>query len=259
MTLPSLRWSEIWRVLVYTVAIALAFIALGRLEMALFSALGAGDSLAHGGVPHEDAALARQADEIAVQSRAALERIPGQRAAAFRIGYELGYASALIGSYAMSAPEVQTRARAVGEHHLALARELAGSLGIAGIAELPVRNLKEYATLNERFEADENGMAEEIERRLSPAHRHFYLLGAQVGGEASTVESSGGELTQPPVTLIRRHATLAGVSSELWLPLATAPRGETPAQVLARYRSALNTLSANLVVRDSVAASASSR
>ena len=247
--------------LVYTVAIALAFIVLGRIEMALFSAFGAGDSLARGGVPQEDAALARQAEEVAVQSRAALARIPGQRAAAFRLGYDLGFASAFIGSYAMSEADVQAKARVIGERHLALARRLAESLGIAAVAELPVKNPKEYVALNERFEADENGIAGELAKRLSPAHRHLYLLGAQVGGEASSVESSGGELTQPPVTLIRRHATLAGVAPELWLPLATAPRGETPAQVLARYRSALNALVADLAARDSaeVPASASTR
>ena len=258
MPLPFLRWSETWRVLVYTVAIALAFIVLGRGEMALFSALGAGDSLAHGGVPHEDAALAHEAEEVAVQSRAALARVPGQRAVAFRLGYDLGFASAFIGSYAMSAPDVQAKARSIGERHLALARRLAESLGIAGVVELPVNNPKEYAALNERFEGDENGIAAELEKRLSPTHRHLYLLGAQVGGEASTVENSAGELTQPPVTLIRRHATLAGVAPELWLPLATGPRGETPAQALARYRSALNTLSADLAARDSGETPASS-
>ena len=159
----------------------------------------------------------------------------------------------------MSPPDVQAKARAIGERHLALARQLADSLGIAGVAELPVRNPKEYATLNQRFEDDENGIAAAIERSLSPVHRHLYLLGAQIGGEASTVESSGGELTQPPATLIRRHATLAGVAPELYLPLATAPRGETPAQVLARYRTALNALSADLAARDAGQAPASAR
>jgi hypothetical protein len=254
MPVPSLRWSETWRVLAYTVAIALAFIALGRLELALFSSLGAADSLAHGGVPSEDAALVRQAEQVAAQSRTALERVPGQRSMAFRIGYDLGFASAFIGSYAMSDPQVQAKARPIGERHVDFARQLAGRLGLTGIAELPVHNPKEYATLNERFEADENGLAAQIESRLSPAHRQLYLLGAQVGGEASTVESSAGELTQPPVTLIRRHATLAGVAPELWLPLATGPRGETPGQVLTRYRSALNALAADLAARDAGAA-----
>src|SRR5439155_25053344 len=115
---------------------------------------------------------------------------------------------------------------------------------------LAARTPKEYALLAERFEADETGMAARIERRLSPAHRELYLLGAQLGNEAATVESSGGEMLQPPVTLIRRHATLAGVAPELWPPLALQPRGETPAQALARYRSALNALGADLAARD---------
>jgi len=237
-------------VLVYTVAIALAFVVLGRVELALFAALGAGDALARGGVAHEDAALARQAEDVAAQSRAAFERVPGQRAVAFRIGYHLGFASAFIGSYAMSPAVVQVKARAIGERHLALARQLGGSLGIAGLAELPASNPAQYATLNERFVTDENGVAAQIESRLSPAHRHLYLLGALVGGEASTVESSSGELTQPPVTPIRRHATLAGVAPELWMPLVTVPRGQTPAQVLAHYRNALDALSADLAARD---------
>ena len=165
-------------------------------------------------MPSEDAALARQAEQVAAESRAALERVPGQRLAAFRIGYDLGYASSLMGSYAMSAPAVQARARTIAAKHLAFrAASWRERLGIADIAELPVHNPKEYVALNERFEADENGVAAVIEKRLSLAHRHLYLLGAQLGGEASTVESSGGELTQPPVPLIRRHATLAGVDA----------------------------------------------
>jgi hypothetical protein len=257
-----MRWSETWRVLAYTAAIALAFVVLGRLEMALFSLFGAENMLARpgGGLPREEAALVGEAEQVAAQSRAALERVPGQRLAAFRIGYDLGYASSLIGSYAMSAPSVQAQARTIGERHVAFARQLAEPLGVVGIAELPVHNPKQYVTLDERFDADESGVAAQIERRLSPAHRHLYLLGAHLGAEASTVESSGGELTQPPVTTIRRHATLAGVAPALWLPLATQPRGELPPQVLARYRGALTALGADLAARDAGgAASAPSR
>ena len=188
-----MRWSETWRVLAYTTAITLAFIALGRLESALFDVLGADNALARSeGSARADDALAAAAEQIAAQSRPALERVPGQRLAAFRIGYDLGYASAFMGSYAMSEPAVQAKARVVGDRHLDLARQLAAQIEISGITELPVRNPKEYVTLNERFEADENGLAAAIEQRLSLAHRHLYLLGAQLGGEASTVESSGG-------------------------------------------------------------------
>jgi len=252
-----MRWSETWRVLAYTAAIALAFIVLGRFEMTLFSALGADNALARGdGSASADAALAHAAEQVAAQSREALDRVPGQRLAAFRIGYDLGYASAFIGSYAMSAPAVQAKARVIGAKHLDIAGRLAEPIGLAGLTELPVHNPKEYVALNERFEADENGVAAVIEKRLSLAHRHLYLLGAQLGGEASTVESSGGELTQPPVALIRRHATLAGVDPALWLPLAVQPPGETPAQTLVRYRSGLTALGTDLAARDAGSAPA---
>jgi hypothetical protein len=258
MSLVSMRWSETWRVLAYTAAIALAFIVLARIEMALFSEIGVGNMLARpgGGVPSEDAALARQAEQIALQSRAALERVPGQRLYAFRIGYDLGYASSIVGSFAMSAPAVQAKVRPIGERHVALARELAQALDVGAVAELAVRTPKEYVALNDRFERDENGLAARIEERVSPAHRELYLLGAQLGNEAATVESSGGAMLQPPVTLIRRHATLAGIAPALWLPLALEPRGETPAQSLARYRAALDALGADLAARDAGAARA---
>jgi hypothetical protein len=246
-----MRWSETWRVLAYTTAITLAFIVLGRLESGLFDLFGADNALARSeGSARADDALAAAAAQVAAQSRPALERVPGQRLAAFRIGYDLGYASAFMGSYAMSEPAVQAKARVVGARHLDLANQLAAQIEISAITELPVRNPKEYVSLNERFEADENGLAAAIEQRLSPAHRHLYLLGAQLGGEASTVESSGGRLTQPPVALIRRHATLAGVDRALWLPLAEQPRGETPAETLARYRSGLTALATDLAARD---------
>jgi hypothetical protein len=246
------RWSEIWRVLAYTAAIALAFVALGRLEMTLFWTFGAGNRLALEGSASSsaEAAFAREAQQVAAQSRDALARRPGHRLAAFRIGYELGYASAFMGSYESSPIPVQAKARTIGERHLAIARQQGVGFDVTGLAELPVHNLTEYVTLNDRFEADENGLAARVEQRLSPLHRHLYLLGAHVGGEASIIESSGGKLTQPPVVLIRRHAMLAGVDPALWLPLALEPRGETPAQVLNRYRSALNALGADLAARD---------
>ena len=252
MSMLSMRWGETWRVLAYTAAIALAFIALGRVEMALFSASGVANMQASpgGGVPREDAALAREAEAIALQSRGALERVPGERLAAFRIGYDIGYASSILGSFAMSAPAVQAKVRPIGDRHLAIARALTQALDLGDVTELAARTPKDYAVLTARFEADENGLAARIERRLSPAHRELYLLGAQLGNEAATVESSSGEFLQPPVTLIRRHATLAGIAPGLWLPLALQPRGETPAQALARYHSALDALVADLAARD---------
>src|ERR1700712_5813955 len=127
----AMRWSETWRVLAYTVAITLAFVALGRIEMRLFTAFGVDDALARGdGSAGGDAQLAAAAEQVAAQSRQALDRIPGRRLAAFRIGYDLGYASAFMGSYAMSDPAVQAKARVAGEKHLAIARQLAAQIDL---------------------------------------------------------------------------------------------------------------------------------
>ena len=104
--------------------------------------------------------------------------------------------------------------------------------------------------LAERIEDDENGLGARIETRLTPVHRHLYLLGAHVGAEAAKIESSGGKFALAPATPIRRHATLAGVAPALWQPLAADARGETPDQVLARYRAALNALAADLATSD---------
>ena len=230
-------------------AIALAFIVLGRVELALMSIFGAGDALAMTPVG-DDPALAREAAQVEQQSRSALAQVPGQRLAAFRIGYDVGFASELLGSTAMSSREAQALARTIGVKHIAFARQLGETIGIADIVELPVRNLQEFVALNERFEADESGLAKRIEQRLSPAHRHLYMLGTQLGGEAAMVESSGGELRQPPVKLIRRHAILAGVETRLWQPLALEPRGESAEQAMARYRTALTALGTDLAARD---------
>lgn len=250
------RWSETWRVLAYTAALALAFIALGRLELGLLSTFGAGDALALTSSADEPA-LARAAADVEQRSRAALDRVPGQRLAAFRIGYDVGFASELIGSTANSAAPRQALARSIGAKHVGFARELGAPIGVDGIDVLPARNLQEFVSLNERFEADESGLAARIEARLSPAHRHLYLLGVQLGGEAAMVESSGGELRQPPVKFIRRNAILAGVEPRFWQPLALEPRGESAEQALTRYRVGLTALAGELAARDAGAAASS--
>lgn len=249
MQLRSSGWSETWRVLAYTLAVALGFIALGRVQLAVFSASGTSEWLARVGLidPNPDARLLQQAAQVAAESRDALQRLPpGHRLATVRLGYELGYASQLVGAYAMSPADVQAKARALGEPHVAIAREQARLLGIPPAEPLPVSNLKEFAELNERFEADENGAAARVQQQLSPLHRHLYLLGAHLGTEGARVEGSGGQFALPPASLIRRHATLAGIDPALWKPLTVEPNNETPAQVLARYRTALNALGAGL-------------
>ena len=245
-------WSEIWRVLAYTVALALAFIVLGRLESGAFSLLGVDELMARSeaGSASADAALARDAEQVALASREALARVPGRRGVAFRLGYELGYASTLIGAFSNSAPEVQAKIRLLGERHLARAQALADALGLGRVGLLPATTVSAYVALDDRFEADENGLGAEVEGRLSSLHRELYVLGALVGGASADVESSSGRNSQPPAAKIRRHATLAGVDRTLWLPLALKPRERTPEQVLGDHRGALDALVAELVRLD---------
>jgi hypothetical protein len=252
MASTPVGWSEAWRVLAYTVALALAFVALGRLESGALSALDIGNRMARGEIEarSSDAALAQEAGRIAQASRAALER--GWRAAAFRLGYELGYASTFVGAFANSEPRAQARAQAIGARHVDVARAQAQAIGIGigGVDLLPAPTITAYAALNDRFEADENGVGAKVEAKLSPLHRELYVLGALVGGEAARVESTGGTMSQPPGTKIRRHATLAGVDRALWLPLALTPRGTAPEKVVDDYRDALNALGTDLAARD---------
>jgi hypothetical protein len=254
MSPRSLPFAEIWRVLAYTLAIALAFVLLGRLQLALFNVHGTQQWLQRMGWIQADpaAALQRQTAEIAAASSAALRQLPpGHRMAALRLGYELGYASQLVGVHAMSPPEAQALGRQQAAPHAALAAQIAAQWQLGPAQPLDARSLREFTELGVRYEADENGLAARIEQRMSPLHRQLYLLGTLLGGEAARIEDSGGRFSLPPDTLIARHATLAGIEPGLWQPLAAAPaRDEAPAQVLQRYRSALQALAKQLQQQD---------
>jgi hypothetical protein len=256
MPTRSPGWSETWRVLAYTLAIALGFIALGRLQLGVFGAAGTQGLLERAGLIRRDAdaPLLQQAAQVAADSRDAMQRLPpGHRLATLRLGYELGYVSQSVGAYAMSPAEVQAQARRRAESHIALAREQALRLGLGEASALPVRSLKEFTELGARYEADENGLAASVQRQLSPQHRYLYLLGVHLGGEAARVEDSGGRFALPPATLIRRNATLAGIDPALWQPLVIEAQNETAAQVVQRYRAALNALAADLARQDAPA------
>lgn len=245
MLRPPLR-NETWRVLAYTLAVALAFVAVGRLQFALLDSPLALRLLDRAGLLDRasDAALLDEAARVAERSRDALPRLaPGHRLAAVRLGYELGYASQLVGSFALSAPEVQAQARRIGELHVTAARGQARLLGLESVDALPVRSLRDFTELNQRFEADENGLARRLREDVSPLHEQLYLLGVHLGAESARVEWTGGRHALPPTALIRRHATLAGIDPALWRPLAAPPApGEAPAQVVERYRGALQAL-----------------
>ena len=250
---PRTPSAEIGRVLAYTLAIALAFIALERLQLALFTAPATATLLQRVGLLDADPAarLAKEADQVATASRDALQRLPhGHRSAALRLGFELGTISQLVGSYAMSPAEVQAAARQRAAPRLAVARQQAQALGLGEVEPLPVRSLREFTELGARYEADESGLAARVEQQLSPLHRHLLLLGVQVGAEAARVEDSGGRFALPPATPIRRHAVLAGINAAVWQPLIIEPRDETPAQVLQRYRAAVDALAAEVARMD---------
>ena len=245
----SSGWSEGWRVVAISAALAFAFVALERIELSIFDAAGADRVSSLTRSAGDDARLAAEAEAVAARSSARWSSLPpGHRLAAFRIGYEVGWASEFAGSFAMSAADVQARAAPLAAAHVAVAREQAREMGIdpARIDALPTRSIADFTRLEERFDADEAGMARAVEERLTPVHRHLFLLGARVGSGAAMVETSGGERSLPAGAAIRREATLAGVATSAWQPLANDPRGATPALVLESHRAALAGLLAEL-------------
>jgi hypothetical protein len=190
------------------------------------------------------AELEREAKEVAKLSERALETAPaGSRHNIWQLGFYLGYVSQLLGSYAMSGEDVQAKARQLADPILRNANGLAQNLGLGGVMPLVTRTLDDFARLTDRIEADEMGLAERITRRFSVYHRHLFLLGMHLGAETARIQSTGGSISLPPRSQIRRHATVLGVPPALWEPLAAPPRsGEPPAEVLARYGNGLTAL-----------------
>lgn len=254
MSLQRIDFAELRRVLAYTLTIALAFVALGRLQLALFQAPATQGWLERLGLLQDDAdaPLRAQQQQIAAASRAALARLaPGHRLAALSLGYELGYASQLSGSVAMSSPQLRAGVEQLAEPHRQRAAALAAQWGVAPAPALAASSLREFTELGARYEADENGLAARVAQQLSPLHRELYLLGVHLGGEAARVRSSGGQFALPPASLIRRHATLAGIEPRWWQPLAAVPAAdEPPAQIVQRYDAALRALAAAVARQD---------
>jgi hypothetical protein len=235
-----------WRVLAYTLAIAVAFVGLRRLDVAVMLMLPQAVASPEG---DSVAGLKRDAAQVAQASQAALQQSPrAHRQAAFRLGYELGYASESLGFLALSRVEAKTQANALAELHLTVARGLANQLGVGEVGVLPIATANDFVALTPRIEADENGLADRIERRLSLHHRHLYLLGMHVGKEAASIEMTHGTVASPDESLIRHHATVTGIPPSLWEPLALVADSETPPQIVARYRRAFTALDASLGV-----------
>ncbi|HMO46225.1 MAG TPA: hypothetical protein PKB14_09365 [Rubrivivax sp.] len=252
----GISFGESWRVLAYTLVLALAFVALGRAQVALFNAPAVQRLLQGTGLVDglSDAKLGEQAAAVAAASRDALARAPaGHRLATLRLGYELGYVSEHFGLFALAPEPARERAWQVLAPQRATADAMAAQLGVAPAAALRSGSLREFGELDARYEADESGLAARLEQQLSPWHRHVYLLGVHLGIESARIEATQGERSAPPAALIRRHAALAGIASALWQPLSAAPGG-TPAEQTQRYRSAVQALAAALAQQDAASA-----
>lgn len=256
MARSDITFGETWRVLAYTLVLALAFVALGRAQIALFNApamqrLLQGIGLADG---LSDTQLKQQAEAVAAASREAIARAPaGHRLATLRLGYELGYVSERIGLFAMAPAPARERAWQLLAPRRATADALAAGLGVAPAAALGSDSLRQFGELGARYEADENGLAARLEQRLSPWHRHVYLLGAHIGMESARIEATQGEQSAPPATLIRRHAALAGIEPALWQPLAAPAEAATAELRMQRYRDAVQALARALAQQDAAA------
>lgn len=253
MVHPGRRFGEAWRVLLYALLLALAFVLLGRLQLAAFTAPATQRVLQHFGLldGQTGAELEAQAQDVAAASRQAMQRAPaGHRLDTLRLGYQLGYVSERLGLFALAPPQAQAQARALLAPHQTEAETLARKLGVAPAPALPSASLREFNELGARYEADENGLAARLQQQWSPWHRHVYLLGVQLGLESARIEASGGESSMPPAALIRRHATLAGIDAALWQPLAEQPGPRDAAQWTQHYRAAVQALAAALAQQD---------
>lgn len=183
-----------------------------------------------------------EAAAVAEASRARDAAAPAEwRAAAFRIGFDLGYAGHVLGGYALASADIQARAREIVGPQLASAQTLATALELGEVGPLPVSTLDDFVREDERIEADELGIGERLEQRASRRHRHLFLLGMHVGVATAAVQTTP-ESYLPKRWLIGRHATLAGVPTNAWEPLASAPPGRTADERLAAFRSSLDAL-----------------
>lgn len=192
-----------------------------------------------------EAGWQREAAEVAQASRRADGRLPASsRLDAYRLGFQVGYCSNILGSVSMQSPEVQARFKAVLEPRIAGAQGLARTLGVGEVTLLKVTNVDEFAHIPDRLDGDELGLADRLEAVTSRRHRHLLLLGMQVGVGASLVQVTGGRVHEQLRPLAGRHATLVGVPAPAWEPVTVAPLGATPDERLAAYQKALNDLDA---------------
>jgi hypothetical protein len=167
-------------------------------------------------------------------------------AAPWALGYQLGFANEIVGSFSMSKPESQAMARKAMAPNWTHAQQLAKAMGLGPPQYMSVTNAAEFTQLGARMEADEQGVARAIEARFGARHRHAFLLGVHVGITAAMSEASHGEFLLANAELIGLHARAVGVPREVWLPAAQVPSG-SPAQRRQAYGKAVSTLDAAIV------------
>jgi hypothetical protein len=225
------------RFLPVTLGITGLYLALNALWLALTPSLAALFDV------RTASAWARDAAAVADAARDADGRLPAAtRVAAYRLGFHVGYCSNVLGSVALSPPEVQSRVREFLAPRIRATQDLGNELGVGEVSLLPVSNAEEFGRVNDRLDSDELGLAARVEKATSRRHRHLLLLGMHVGVAAALADISGGELQNPLRQYIGRHATLAGVPPAGWEPAARVGEGTTPEQQAAAYQAALTAL-----------------
>lgn len=192
-----------------------------------------------------EAAWEREAGEVAAAARDADTRLPPDtRIAAYRLGFHVGYCSNVLGSVALSSPEAQAQVREILAPRLEGIEILGQQLGIGAVTLLPVTNADEFGRVNDRLDADEIGLAAQLENVTSRRHRHLLLLGMHVGVAAALADMSGGTLQNPLRHYIGHHATVAQVPAGVWEPAARRHEAATPEQSRKAYQDALAALEA---------------
>src|SRR5688572_9311271 len=164
------------RFLLVTLGITGLYLALNTLWLALTPSLAALFD------ERTASAWARDAAAVADAARDADSRLPvATRVAAYRLGFHVGYCSNVLGSVALSGPEVQSRVREILAPRIKAAQDLGSELGVGEVSLLPVSNAEEFGRVNDRLDSDELGLAARVEKATSRRHRHLLLLGMHVG------------------------------------------------------------------------------
>jgi hypothetical protein len=187
----------------------------------------------------------REAAEVRSAAATADAAAPAEwRAASWRLGFQIGYVSQSLGSFVMSPPENQAKAKELMAPRLQDADRLARSMGVGPASALSTETASDFARLDDRLEQDELGLAARVQATASARHRHLLMLGMHVGAALATAQWTGGAILDPKRPFIGRHATLAGVPPAAWEPTAEVPRAGNDAERLERYSAAANALGA---------------